>query len=306
MGFYSVQSLVDDARRHGVRIRRPDINASDAAATLEPPVVAGGARNGPGEPPARWGIGGPVVRLGLSEVRTIGDDLAERVQREREANGPYRDLRDLARRVAGTGRPMTAANLEALATAGAFESFRVTGPDGVSRPLSRREALWAAGAAAQERPDRLPGTAMGVRAPALPGMDDLAVMVADVWSTGLSPDTHPVQFVRDHLAGLGALPIAELATVENGRRIRVGGIVTHRQRPATASGITFINLEDETGMLNVVCSPGLWQRHRTVARTASALLVRGTLERVDGVVNLVADGLERVTMPVTSTSRDFR
>jgi error-prone DNA polymerase len=296
MGFYSTQSLVEDARRHGVEVRRPDINASDAAATLEPPTTAGGPRTGKGESPRRWGIGGPVVRLGLSEVRTISTELAKRIEAERRTGGPYRDLRDLARRLSVHGKPLTAANLEALATADAFASLG----------LSRREALWAAGAAAQERADRLPGTAGGVLAPVLPGMDEVERMVADVWATGLSPDTHPAQFAREHLAGLGALPIDALSTCDDGSRILVGGIVTHRQRPATAGGITFINLEDETGMLNVVCSPGLWQRYRRVARTASAMLVRGRLERVDGVVNLAADHLAVLALPVRSPSRDFR
>ena len=229
-------------------------------------------------------------------MRTIGDELAKRIRAERVAGGPYCDLRDLARRVAATGKPLTAANLEALATADAFAGFG----------LSRREALWAAGAAAQERADRLPGTAMGVRAPALPGMDEVESMVADVWSTGLSPDTHPVQFVRAYLTSVGALAIDTLSSVEPDTRVLVGGIVTHRQRPATAGGITFLNLEDETGMLNVVCSPGLWQRFRRVARTASAMLIRGRLERVDGVVGLAADHLAVLAMPVRSPSRDFR
>jgi error-prone DNA polymerase len=228
--------------------------------------------------------------------------LAERIERERLAHGPYRDMRDLARRVAGTGKPLTAANLEALATADAFACFTAA----PGKALSRREALWAAGPAAQERPDRLPETAMGLRAPVLPGMDEVEQMVADVWSTGLSPDTHPAQFARGHLDSLGALPIDTLPTVDNGSRILVGGIVTHRQRPATAGGITFINLEDETGMLNVVCSPGLWQRYRRVARSASAMLVRGRLERVDGVVNLAADHLAVLSLPIRSQSRDFR
>jgi error-prone DNA polymerase len=311
MGFYSTQSLVDDARRHGVQVRRPDINSSGALATLEAPTVDIGPRNGRGKPPSQWGIGGPVVRLGLSEVRTIGKDLAERIENERLAHGPYRDMRDLARRVAGTGKPLTAANLEALATADAFACFHApasagAGDAGKPRALSRREALWAAGAAAQERTDRLPATAMGVRAPALPGMDEVERMVADVWSTGLSPDSHPAQFARAHLNSLGALPIDTLPTVEDGSRVLVGGIVTHRQRPATAGGITFINLEDDTGMLNVVCSPGLWQRYRRVARTASAMLVRGRLERVDGVVNVNADHLAALALPVRSASRDFR
>src|SRR4030095_10586182 len=97
MGFYSTQSLVDDARRHGVTVRRPDINASGAVCTLEPPVVPGGARSGPGAKPEEWGIGGPVVRLGLSEVRTIGDDLAKRIERERNAGGPVWDMGAVAR-----------------------------------------------------------------------------------------------------------------------------------------------------------------------------------------------------------------
>ena len=137
-------------------------------------------------------------------------------------------------------------------------------------------------------------------------MDEVEEMVADVWSTGLSPDSHPVQFVRDHLDAVGAVPIAQLAARTDEERVLVGGIVTHRQRPATAGGITFLNLEDETGMLNVVCSPGLWQRYRRVARTASAMLIRGRLELVDGVVNLVAEHLAVLALPVRSPSRDFR
>ena len=291
MGFYSPQSLVDDARRHGVTVRRPDINASNAAAVLEPPVDSGGARGGPGQPPDQWGRGGPVIRLGLGSVRTLAVSVAERIEAQRADGGPYRDLADLARRAG-----LTTAHLEALATADACACFGLT----------RREALWAAGAAAQERADRLPGTATGVQAPMLPGMDSVELMVADIWATGLSPDAHPAQFARDHLTRLGAVPIAALPGIEHGRRVFVGGIVTHRQRPATAGGITFINLEDETGMLNVVCTPGLWQRYRRVARTSSALVVRGRLERVEGVVNLSADHLAPLALPVRSPSRDFR
>ncbi|BCJ63388.1 error-prone DNA polymerase [Polymorphospora rubra] len=290
MGFYSPQTLVDDARRHGVEVRRPDINASAARARLEstPDTRWGSA---PGEPPHRWGLGCPAVRLGLSGVRTIGAELAEKIESVRAADGPYRDMSDLARRVG-----LTAAQLEALATADAFACFG----------LSRRAALWAAGAAAQDRPDRLPGTVSGATAPTLPGMEDVDKLVADVWATGLSPETHPARFIRPRLDELDAVPIAALASVEAGRRVRVGGIVTHRQRPATAGGVTFVNLEDETGMLNVTCSPGLWQRYRRVARTSTALVVRGRLEKTEGVTNLVADRLDPITTPVTPASRDFR
>jgi error-prone DNA polymerase len=288
MGFYSPQSLVDDARRHGVEVRRPDINASAAKATLEHTRRTRWG-SAPGEPPHAWGLGGPAVRLGLSGVRTIGDDLAERVEAERARGGPYADMPDLARRAG-----LSTAHLEALATADAFAGFGLT----------RREALWAAGAAAQERADRLP---VGVpAAPTLPGMAALDHLVADVWSTGLSPDTHPAAFLRAELDAAGAVPISRLGRLEHGQRVRVGGIVTHRQRPATAGGITFMNLEDETGMLNVTCSPGLWQRYRKVARTSSALLVRGRLDKHEGVINLTADRLDAVNPPVRSASRDFR
>lgn len=290
MGFYSPQTLVDDARRHGVEVRRPDINASAVKATLE---CTADTRWGsaPGEPPHQWGLGGPAVRLGLSSVRGLGDGVAQRIVAERAANGPYRSMSDLARRVG-----LTAAQLEALATADAFACFG----------LSRREALWAAGAAAQERPDRLPGITAGTTAPALPGLDEVDTLRADVWALGLSPETHPMRFLRERLEARGAVPIARLGQVEHGRRVRVGGIVTHRQRPATAGGITFLNLEDETGMLNVICSPGLWERYRTVARTSPALVVRGRVENQDGVLSVVADRLEAIDIPTRVSSRDFR
>ena len=168
---------------------------------------------------------------------------------------------------------------------------------GPGRPTGRRRT---------HRPDRLPGTVTGVDAPTLPGMDPVELTAADIWATGLSPDSHPAQYAHPTLDSLGAVSIDRLDTVESGRRVLVGGVVTHRQRPGTAGGITFINLEDETGVLNVICSPGLWHRYRRVARAAPAMLVRGRLERAEGVTNLVADHLARLTLPIKSKSRDFR
>jgi error-prone DNA polymerase len=112
--------------------------------------------------------------------------------------------------------------------------------------------------------------------------------------------------VRAHLDSLGVITAAGLRTADVDRRVLVGGVVTHRQRPATASGMVFVNLEDETGLINVICSAGLWARHRRVARTAPALLVRGTLERFDGVINVIADRLEPLPVAVARRSRDFR
>jgi len=94
--------------------------------------------------------------------------------------------------------------------------------------------------------------------------------------------------------------------VEHGSKVVVGGVVTHRQRPATAQGTTFINLEDETGLINVICSKGCWARHRRIARGAPALLVRGRLEKVEGVVNIVAERIELLPVHARIASRDFR
>jgi error-prone DNA polymerase len=275
MGFYSPQSLVADARRHGVTVHGPDIDLSLPHATLEP-LPDGGKLH--------------AVRTGLSTVRLIGEELAKRIVAEREANGAYTDMADVARRVR-----LTTPQLEALATAGAFERF---GGD-------RRQALWTAGAVAGERPEKLPGL-VGAQAPVLPGMDGLDVASADVWATGVSPDSYPTQFIRDRLDALGVVPANLLAGQEDGARVLVGGAVTHRQRPATAGGVTFLNLEDETGMVNVICTPGLWQRYHRVARGSSALLVRGVVEKADGVVSVLADRVEALPMRIKGKSRDFR
>ena len=109
-------------------------------------------------------------------------------------------------------------------------------------------------------------------------------------------------------SGLGRSRVAPaLRSAESNRRVEVAGVVTHRQRPATASGITFLNLEDETGLVNVICSVGLWSRYRRTVRESRALIVRGTLERsAEGVVNIVADRVEQLPLRVTMPSRDFR
>jgi error-prone DNA polymerase len=230
-------------------------------------------------------------------VRSIGDELAAQIVAEREARGAYSSMEDLARRVR-----LDKGQLEALATAGAFACLA----DGRGEPLDRRRALWAAGAVAQGGPGKLAGVVTGAEAPTLPGLSPQETSTADLWATGVAPDGHPTRFVREHLEQLGVLTARGLAGAEDGSRVLVGGVVTHRQRPATAAGTTFINLEDETGLVNVICSKGLWQRHRRVARTAAALLVRGRLERVEGVTNVVADKLEPLPLPVRTSSRDFR
>ncbi|GFM19435.1 MULTISPECIES: error-prone DNA polymerase [Mycobacteriaceae] len=271
MGFYSPQSLVADARRHGVVVHGPDVNASLAHATLE--------------------NAGMEVRLGLGSVRHIGDELAEKLVEERKAHGPFISLLDMTARV-----QLSVPQTEALATAGALGCFGIT----------RREGLWAAGAAAAERPDRLPGVGSSAQVPSLPGITELELAVSDVWATGVSPDSYPTQFLRADLDRMGVVPADRLLGVPDGTRVLIAGAVTHRQRPATAQGVTFVNLEDETGMINVLCSPGVWSRHRRLAQSASALVVRGIVQNATGAVTVVADRMGPLSMRVASKSRDFR
>jgi error-prone DNA polymerase len=152
----------------------------------------------------------------------------------------------------------------------------------------------------------LEGIVLGERAPRLPGMDPVEVAVADLWATGVSPDGHPTRFLREQLAALGVATATDLATCEPRSRVVVAGVVTHRQRPMTAQGTTFMNLEDETGLVNVVVSKGCWTRYRRVARDAAALLIRGRLERSEGVVNVVAEEIVPLPVPASAGSRNFR
>jgi error-prone DNA polymerase len=316
MGFYSPQSLVGDARRHGVEVRRPDLQLSGARAGLE--LLGGEHEPGPtGLPECRqphferteWSAETPdptlthrrdgrhAVRLGLDSVRGIGLEVAERIVAAR-AEAPFADVTDLSRRAA-----LTSAQLEALATAGAFDSFG----------LDRRQALWAAGAA--ERGDHLAGSTPAPTPPPLPTMTEVELTLADLWATRVSPERHPVEHLRAELAGAGIKSVADLATAEPNRRVHVAGLITHRQRPGTAQGTTFLNLEDETGMLNVVVSVGVMRAHRQAARNKVAVVVRGILEREEGATNLIADRVEGIdavvqgagaVLQARAQSRDFR
>ena len=266
MGFYSPLSLIADARRHGVRVRGVDVNASAAGPALEPDDTP------PPPPPLTAGRPQPAIRLGLSTVRGIGAPQAEAI-----AGGqPYADLEDFARR---TGLPAPA--MEALATAGAFGCFGLT----------RRQALWSAGALAAGRPDTLPGTTPGTAAPPLPAMTPVEETIADLWATGSSATSHPMQHLRAGLVHGGALSAAELLTAVPGTPVVVGGLVTHRQRPPTAGGVLFISLEDETGLINVICSRPVWESQRRTALDRAGLLIHGHVERDHGATNLVATRL---------------
>lgn len=303
MGFWSPQTLSADARRHGVEVLAPDIVRSAATADLErhgERVAGDEACLAQHQPEVPWTPGpndharhrrdrGFAVRLGLASVAHVGEADAERIVAAR-GQSPFTGIDDVARRARLDRR-----QLESLATAGAFASLG----------LERREALWLAAPASTEREDQLEGTSVTVQPPLLPILSEAEQTALDIWATGVSPDDHPVRHARAALDADGVEPIARLVDLEPGRRRWAAGIVTHRQRPQTAQGVTFLNIEDETGMLNVLCSPGLWKRYRSVARHSAALKVRGILQHSQGVVTMMADQIE----PFDATappSRDFR
>jgi len=323
MGFYSPHSLTQDARRHGVPTYNPCVNASEAEASLQPilpgadppPIIVAGGTLTAAETEAAaaeilaerrdhsW-----AVRLGIDSVRHVGSELAERIA----ANRPYHSIEDLARR-ADVGQKA----LEALATAGAFDCFESSDGLGSAGPgdredgeagedgAARRKALWEAGAIAQTGPGQLEGIVTGIDAPPLPGMSEHEEALADLWATGVTAQ-HPTQFLREDLEAQGATLACDLTKIDHGAKVVVGGVVTHRQRPATASGTTFLGLEDETGLINVVVSVGCWTRYRRAARTAPALLIRGRVERQEAAVNIVAEKLEPLEVGRVPNSRDFR
>jgi error-prone DNA polymerase len=325
MGFWSPQSLIADAKRHGVTVLRPDVNRGGADATLEgdgPRPDATLEGDGP-RPDARLGSDGPAIRLGVSSVRGIGSETAERIA----AGRPWSGMEDLVRRAG-----VTRAQLEALATAGALDDLpagnrpagnRPAGnsPVGNGRPAAngpptatngkpatgnRRSLVWAAGAAAQATPGRLPGMVTGTESPALPTATAWEDVADDLWALGMTPDVTAMELARPELERQGVVPSGELGRVRSGDRISVGGVVTHRQHPESAHGAVFLNLEDETGMVNVVCSRGAWVRWKPVARSSPALLVRGRIERSEGSMTLVAERFDPLDLGPVPSSRDFR
>jgi error-prone DNA polymerase len=297
MGFWSPQSLVADAKRHGVVVRRPDVNAGGADAGLE---AAAGTDSGSGG----RGSGGPVgpaVRLGVSSVRGIGAETAERIAEGR----PWSSMEDLVRRAG-----VTRTQLEALGTAGALDGLGGTAGalDGrrAAADRNRRSLVWGAGAASQATADRLPGVVTGADPPPLPRPTSWEEVADDLWSLGMAPDTTAMELARAGLDRRGVLAAAALRSRPAGDRITVGGVVTHRQQPESARGAVFLNLEDETGIVNIVCSRGAWVRWKPVARTSPALLVRGRIERSEGSMTLVAERFEPLELGPVPSSRDFR
>jgi error-prone DNA polymerase len=297
MGFYPPDSLVHEAQRRGIELRPVDINASEAECSVETP--AGGATSvgdrttAPGEA----GTGPAGVRIGLGYVSGVREEEISALVAARREAGPFRSLAELAGRAHACR-----ASLEQLAWSGACDALAG----------DRRQALWQLGIAALGR--RVPGgtqLALALDAGAAPRLRELgrwSTLLADYATTGVSVTDHAMAILRPHLDGVATS--GDLAVLPHGGVVSVAGLVVARQRPETASGVVFMLLEDEHGVVNLIVPPAVYERHRHVVRAEPLVFAQGRLERPaggGGTINVLVrtlrgldpEQLERPPAPVT-------
>ena len=287
MGFYAPAQLVRDAKAHGVKVLPVDVNASDWHAVLEKAASEAGPE--------------PAIRLGLEQVYGLGEAAGRRIAEARRKR-PFTLPHEIARRA-----QLDRESLLHLARAGALGSLG----------LDRRRAVWEA-MQCLDRPDSRPlldalsdqdGDDDGDEDELLlPPTTRQEEVLCDYRTGGLSLAAHPLQFERERLASRGIVTAAEATGAPEGRRVMVAGIVLMRQRPATAKGMIFLTIEDETGAANIVIRPDIWSRADHAARRAAVLVVHGRIQRRGPVVHVVATKLEAAP-PALATlpkmSRDF-
>jgi error-prone DNA polymerase len=271
MGFYPPDSLVHEAQRRGIRVAAPDANRSRVLCHVETPREAEDVR------------GGLVVRIGLGYVKGVKKEEMEALVAERERGGPYEGIAEMASR-SGAGLP----SLERLAWAGALDGIPAGSED------DRRQALWQVGVVGA---GRIAGAdtqlALPMEPPAPPELEplgDWGKLIADYRSTGMTVEKHPLKLLRPGLDPK-LVRSSDLARLDHGATIEIAGMVTARQRPETANGITFMLLEDECGSVNLIVPPPVYERRRTLVRAAPLLRARGRLERREGIVNVVVSDL---------------
>ena len=274
MGFYAPAQLVADAKRHGVEVRPVDVGHSEWDCTLEEKNQQ------------------PALRLGFRMISGLARDVAENIVRIRNLR-PFESFDEFRMRTR-----LNSSMLSRLARADAFCSLK----------LSRRPALWNSLPDQHDQPLFSRQLDKEV-SPALPQMSEFSQVIADYRATGLSLKGHPLEAFRTMLAGQEVTPAASLPGCKPDRRVRVAGIVLIRQHPGTARGITFMTLEDETGTVNLVVHPNVWSRFRTIARTSTALIARGILQREADVTHVIVDDLRDLSASIAGgryPSRDFQ
>lgn len=286
MGFYAPAQLVQDARDHGVEVLPADVNHSHWESTLESRGVIGSDDH-----TCR-------LRLGLHMIRGLHESVGHLICDERATGGSFVDVADFTRRTR-----LGQASVARLADAAALASLSG----------DRRAAYWQALAQDQHGAALPLLEASGVDGDdplpkSLAPMPEIEEVYADYQTTGLTLRRHPVSFIRSQLDRMRVTPAVQLKSQRDQKFVRVAGLVLLRQRPGTAKGITFVTLEDETGSMNLVLRPDVWDRHYTLARSSNAWLVAGVLENREGIVHVVVGTLEDLSKHVqglTLRTRDF-
>lgn len=281
MGFYPPHMLINDAKRHGTYTQPPDINASGVRCT----VISSKNRQ---------------IRVGLAFIKGLGEEDAQTIVDERTANGPFQSLADFIRRTS-----LRQDVIENLIAVGTFDSFG----------LGRREALWQVGlfipthrfgqertaAARARKPDRVAGLQPALPLPIeqdlveLPSTPVWDRMAADYRVLGMSPHHHPLHLLRNRLKRHPeAVTTRDVETLPHGASILIGGLVVCRQRPGTAKGVTFLLIEDELGVANVIVYRHIYEAQRTLVRSEPFLLIAGTVQREDRNLNIIANHFDRL------------
>jgi len=274
MGFYAPATIIDDAKRHGVCVLPIDVGRSAWDCTLEPLAADGGY----------------AVRMGLRYVKGLGELQRACIETARQTV----ELASLPDFVRHTG--LDVRSLSSLAEAGAFESFGI----------SRRQALWQVRGLLREREATLELTQVGRRA-RFAGLTPIEQIAWDYRVSSHSSRAHPLALVRKELTRQGLPDAHKLSALRAGSRVRFAGLVICRQRPGTASGVTFMTLEDETGFANIVFWKQVFDSFSVLARTASFLGVSGKLQKQDGVIHIIAEEawIPKLDSPTAVPSRDF-
>lgn len=253
MGFYSTEVLVNDARRHGVVVRPIAVDKSEYWSFVQPDGS---------------------MRLGFHLVRGLGDAQKRRLEAAL-TEGPFGSLREFAKRTLLEKEAM-----ENLAVAGAFAPWY----------RSRRDAMWALRALDEREARGELGKLMEIEEPdvSFQPLEPREESAFDLWSTGLTPNRQAVEHFRPQLDAIRVVSADRLAAIPNNAICRVGGLVITRQRPGTAKGFVFLTLEDETGLVNVIVRPDVYEKFRRVIRTSNTLLIEGKIQKEHGVIDVLA------------------
>jgi error-prone DNA polymerase len=253
MGFYSTEVLVNDARRHDVMVKPVAVNESEWWSFVDP---------------------SGALRLGFHLIRGMGEAQRENVERALAEARPFDDLLDFARRTKLAREPM-----ESLAAGGAFAPWYAT----------RREAIWALRALDEREARGELGRAMEIDDEPMPVLLELTPIertALDIAATGVA-DVQPITHFRAELDALRVLAAERLTAMPNNLVCKVGGLVITRQRPGTAKGFVFLTIEDETGLVNVIVRPDIYEKYRRTIRSSQCLIVEGVLQKESGAIDLI-------------------